>query len=288
MIKPLVLWALLLLPLCSSSNYYTFGYTGNAAYHGLTWTMTESILGITTEEGMDISGVIYNYNVVKNTEDDFTVTVQNKDTEGGYIYQETDDWSGLPGIRIQKVVPLPYTPIENIGDGSIATTGTGTVEDATVLYMYRWDGCRNPQNDENCPGYVPPMPVIPKIDIYDALEDDAVDDATEETDSELYEKEQDEDSEQKDKDEEDEDRLELAMAASENALTIANTATQGSLLKTMNSATNVNSYYTANISGGVYLDNTTLQGGKIVDNKKVFRSLSQDKLHNTMIEEQYQ
>ena len=27
--------------------------------------------------------------------------------------------------------------------------------------------------------------------------------------------------------------------------------------------------YTANISGGVYLDNTTLQGGKIVDNKKI-------------------
>jgi len=38
--------------------------------------MDQSILGITTEEGMDISGVLYNYNVVKNTEDDFTVTVQ--------------------------------------------------------------------------------------------------------------------------------------------------------------------------------------------------------------------
>jgi len=287
-IKPLVLWVLLLLPLCSFSNYYTFGYTGNAAYHGLSWTMTTPILGITTEEGMDISGVIYNYNVVKNTEDDFTVTVQNKDTEGGYIYQETDDWSGLPGMRIQKVVPLPYTPIENMGDGSIATTGTGSVEDATVLYMYRWDGCRNPQNDENCPGYVPPMPVIPKIEIYDALEDDAVDDATEETDNELYEKEQDEDTEDRDKDEEDEDRLELAMAASENALTIANTASQASVLQTMNAATNVNSYYVANISGGVYKDTTSLEGGKIVDNRKAFKSLSQDKLHNTMIREQYQ
>ncbi len=74
-IKPLVLWALLLLPLCSSSNYYTFGYTGNAAYHGLSWTMTESILGITTEECMDISGFLYNYNFVKNTYADFTVTV---------------------------------------------------------------------------------------------------------------------------------------------------------------------------------------------------------------------
>ena len=287
MIKPLVLWALLLLPLCSFSNYFTFGYTSNAAYHGLSWTMTTPILGVTTEEGMDISGVIYNYNVVKNTEDDFTVTVQNKDTEGGYIYQDTEDWSGLPGMKIQKVVPLPYTPIENIGDGSISTTGTGTIEDATVLYMYRWDNCRNPQNDENCPGYVPPMPVIPKIDIYDALEDDAVDDATEETDSDLYDEKEKEDTEDRDKEEEDEDRLELALAATENALTIANTATQASLLQSMNAATNVNSYYTADISGGVYSETTSLNGGKIVDNRKAFKSLTQDKLHNEMIREQY-
>ena len=250
--------------------------------------MTTPILGITTEEGMDISGVIYNYRVVKNVDDDFVVTVQNKDNANGYVFQDTEDWSGKHGMKIQKTIGLPYTPIENFGEGSIATTGTGTIEDASVLYMYRWDGCRNPQNNENCPGYVPPMPVIPKIDIYDALEDDSVEDAMEETDSDLYDKEQDEDSEQRDKDEEDEDRLELAMAATENALTIANTATQGSLLKAMNSATNVNSYYTANISGGVYQDNTSLEGGKIVDNKKAFRSLSQDKLHNTMIEEQYQ
>ncbi len=250
--------------------------------------MTTPILGITTEEGMDISGVIYNYRVVKNVDDDFVVTVQNKDNANGYVFQDTEDWSGKHGMKIQKAIGLPYTPIEDFGEGSIATTGTGTIEDASVLYMYRWDGCRNPQNDENCPGYVPPMPVIPVIDIYNALEDDSVEDAMEETDSDLYDKEQDEDSEQRDKDEEDEDRLELAMAATENALTIANTATQGSLLKAMNSATNVNSYYTSNISGGVYQDNTSLQGGKIVDNKKAFRSLSQDKLHNTMIEEQYQ
>jgi len=278
----------LLLPSYSFSNYYTFGYTGNAAADGLTWTMSTNVLGIPTDEGMDISGVLYNYNVVKNVEDDFVVTVQNKDKEDGYIFQDTEDWSGKHGMRIQKVIPLPYTPIENIGEGSIETTGTGTVEDATILYMYRWDECRNPQNNENCPGYVPIIPEIPNIDVYDALEDDAVDDATEETDKELYEKEKEEDTENRDKEEEDEDRLELAMAASENALTIANTATQASVLQTMNAATNVNSYYVANISGGVYKDTTSLEGGKIVDNKKVFRSLSQDKLHNTMIREQYQ
>ena len=248
--------------------------------------MTTPILGIPTEEGMDISGVIYNYKVVKDVGDNFTVTVQNKDVDGGYIFQDTEDWSGKHGMRIQKAVPLTYTPIEQFGDGSIQTTGTGSVEDATVLYMYRWDGCRNPQNDKNCPGYVEPMPVIPKIEIYDALEDENVIDATEETDSDLYEKKEEE-REERDEDEEDKDRLELAMAASENALTIANTATQASLLKTMNSATNVTSYYVANVPGGVYNESISLNGGKIVDNKKALRSLGQDKLMNEMIEEQY-
>ena len=224
----------------------------------------------------------------KEVEDDFTVTIQNEDVDGGYVFQETDDWSGKHGMRIQKLIPMSYTPIEQFGKGSIETTGTGSVEDASVLYIYRFDGCRNPQNNENCPGYVEPMPVIPKIEIYDALDDDAVDDATEETDKELYEKEKEEDTENRDKEEEDEDRLELAMAASENALTIANTATQASVLQTMNNATNVNSYYVAQVPGGVYRESISLQGGEVVDNKKAFKSLSQDKLHNTMIREQYQ
>ena len=170
MTKLLALWVLLLLPLYSFSNYFTFGYTNNAALNGLSWTMTTPILGIPTEEGMDISGVIYNYKVVKNVEDDFVVTVQNKNAEDGYVFQDTEDWSGKHGMRIQKAIPLSYTPIEEFGDGSIQTTGTGSVEDATVLYMYRWDECRNPQNNENCPGYVKPLPVIPKIEIYDALD----------------------------------------------------------------------------------------------------------------------
>ena len=55
----------------------------------------------------------------------------------------------------------------------------------------------------------------------------------------------------------------------------------------MNAATNVNSYYTADISGGVYSETSSLNGGKIVDNKKAFKSLTQDKLHNEMIREQY-
>jgi hypothetical protein len=249
--------------------------------------MTTPILGITTEAGMDISGVIYNYTAVKELEDDFTVTIQNEDTEGGYIFQETDDWSDGPGMRIQKVIALPYTPLERFGTGSIATTGTGSVEDASVLYMYRWDNCRDPQNDPNCPGYIAPLPVMPVIEIYDALDDDNVDKAIEETDSELYNKEKEE-SKDTEEEEEEKGRLEIALAASENALTIANTSSQASLLRTINRATNINAYYSAQISGKIYTESIALQDREIVDNKKVFRSLTQDKLHNEMIQEQYQ
>ena len=248
--------------------------------------MTTPILGISTEEGMDISGVIYNYTAVKELEDDFTVTIQNENVDGGYVYQETDDWSGKNGMKIQKVIPIAYTPIEQFGKGSIATTGTGSIEDASVLYMYRYDGCRNPQNNENCPGYVPPMPVIPVIEIYDALEDENVDKATEETDSDLYNKEEEE-SEDKEAEEEEKGRLEIAMAATENALTIANTASQATLLQIINNATNVSSYYVAQIQGGVYRESIALQGGEIVDNRQALRSLAQDNLMNDMIQEQY-
>ena len=285
MIKLLVLWALLLQPSLSFSNSYIYGYTGNAALYGHTWNMTTPILGVNVADGLDISGVIYNYLPVKEVADDFTVTVQNEKVGGGYIFQDTEDWSGGPGVRIQKLVPLPYTPIELFGQGSITTTGTGSVEDATVLYMYRWDACRNPQNDPSCPGYVAPLPVIPKIEIYDVLDDEIVDDATKETDKELIEEKDEEKN--NDEEEEDKDRLEIALAASGNALTIANTATQASVVRAMNTATNITSYYVTQIQGGAYGESVSLQGGTIVDNRKALRSLGQDNLMNAMIEEQY-
>ena len=247
--------------------------------------MTTPILGVTTADGMDISGVLYNYLPVKEVADDFVVTVQNEKVGGGYIFQDTEDWSGGPGIRIQKLVPLPYTPISSFGQGSITTTGTGSVEEAVVLYMYRWDACRDPQNDPSCPGYVAPLPVIPVIEVYDVLDDEIVDEATKETDKELIEEKDEEKN--NDEEEEEKERLEIALAASGNALTIANTVTQASVVRAMNTATNITSYYVAQIQGGAYGEAVSLQGGVIVDNRRALRSLGQDNLMNQMIEEQY-
>ena len=269
----------------SYSSDFTYGYTGNAALWGSSWDMSSSVLGVTVQDGLDVSGVIYQYTAVKELEDDFTVTVQNEDVDGGYVWQDTEDWSGKHGIRIRKVIPLPYIPIAKFGKGEIATTGTGTVEDANVIYMYRYDDCFNPQNDPSCAGYVQPIPVIPEVKIYNVLEDEIVKDATKETNNELYDKEEEEKS--KSEEEEDSLRLEIALASSTNALTIANGFTQGSVVRSMNIATNLNNYYVANISGGSYKDSAPLQGGTIVDNRNAFKSLGQDNLMNQMIEEQY-
>jgi hypothetical protein len=282
-IRHSALWVLLLLPLCSFS--YTFGYTSNVAIYGYTWQMNTPTLGVSAETGLDISGVIYNYTAVKEKEDDFTVTVGNKDLDGGYVWKDTENWSNKYGMKLRKFVPIPYTPVELFGKGSIATTGTGSVEDASVIYMYRWDNCRNAQNDPSCPNYIQPLPVIPKIDIYDVMDDDAVKDATEETDSDLYKEEKE--TEQNEEAEEERQLLEIALASTSNALTIANAVTQSAILQSMNIATNVSSYYSFVIPSTTYQDTVNLQGGNIVDNKKALRSLGQDKLMNEMIQEQY-
>ena len=283
MIKPYLLWVLLLLPLCSFS--YEFGYTSNAAIYGNTWKMNTGTLGISAEEGLDISGVLYNYTAVKNVVDDFTVTIESDKVGGGYVFQEEHNWDGKNGMKIQNVIPLPYTPIEQFGDGRIRGTGTGSIEDVTILYMYRWDLCRNAQNDESCPNYIPPLPVLPKIEIYDALDDEYVKDATEAKDDMGTDK--DEEERETEEEDEEKERLEIALASTGNALTIANASSQAAILKAMNLVANINSYYTAKIPSTTYRDTVVLQDKDIVDNRLVFRSLSQDQLHNEMIQEQY-
>ena len=48
------------------------------------------------QAGLTVGSVIYRYTAVKNIEDDMLVHVQNEDALGsGYIFRETDDWSGL-------------------------------------------------------------------------------------------------------------------------------------------------------------------------------------------------
>ena len=250
--------------------------------------MTPIYLGADGIGGMDISGVTYKYTPIKNKEDNYIVTLENDKVGGGYVFQDVQDWSQREGgIEIRRTIALPYTPIAVFGDGRLKQEGTGSIENADVRYIYRFDPCFDPQSDPNCPGYVKPKPPpIPDIPDYDALQDESVQLAQTETDKELLEEE--EEAKEDEDEAEDKENMESLLAATENALTIANEVSQAALLQVINQATNINTYYVATIPGKIYRESIVLKDKDIVDNRKALRSLGQDKLMNTMIEEQYQ
>ncbi len=280
-------WVVLLLLSCSSSVHaYTFGYTPNVAITGLEWTMTPTYLGADGIGGMDISGVTYKYTPIKNKEDDYIVTLENDKVGGGYVFQDKQDWSQREGgTEIRRTIALPYLPIAVFGDGRLKQEGTGSIEGADVRYIYRFDPCFDPQSDPNCQGYKkPPPPPLPEIPDYDALQDESVAIAQKETDRKLSKEDQ---AEKEEDEEEKKENLEFMLAATENALTIANDISQSQLLLSINKATNINTYYVAKIPDSYIKETVVLQGGTIVDNRRALRSLAQDNLMNAMIEEQY-
>ena len=259
-----------LLAAYSAASYSSdpiYGYSNNAAAGGNNWAMSESVLGMAPVSGLDISGVIYRYTAVKERADPFTVTVQNEHTGGGYIFRETDDWSGKPGQTISKAIPIDYSPIRYWGQGSIATTGVGSVEDPAVVYTYR---------------YIEPEPELPDLPTYtyNALEDPAVIAATEATER----PETDEDEAKKDVEDDEKKDMEKALAALQSGLEMA--VGQTGMLAQMNPVT-MTQYYAATIPGGAYQETVMLDGGQIKDNKRAFRSMANDRLHNQMVEEQY-
>jgi len=267
-----------------------FGTTPNAAAGGNTWIMNNVL---PTPPGLDINGVIYNYTIQKDVNDSAKVHVQNENVNGtGYIFRETDEWQAgsLGGTEIRKVVPvIPNLARELWGNGSIEVEGNATVEDPNVVYMYKVDPCYDPQFDPNCPGYKVQIPEIEIVDI-DSIyssNSETIEIATTETDYDIYE--EDELLEPEEEDEEREKmRLEAALSAVDNSEMFANAFAQAQILISMNMAIQMNSYYAANIQGGVYNDSLTLVDKKIEDNKQGLRNgFAQQLLHEQMIQEQY-
>ena len=275
--------SLVLLPSYSYSEPYTYGATGNATSNALSWVMDSILPSI---GGVDINGLLYRYTTVKDPDANMKVHVGNHNASGdGYTFRETDDWSGVPGNTIVKSFPLSNIPASTWGTGFVEVEGEGTVKDAVVIYNYRLDKCYDPQSDPTCAGYVKPMPVLPEVIIYDALEDDAVVD-TLEADEFQY----DEDGKLiLDEDEEEEEtRIEMGLTASANALTLFKRQNQSDIILAINKQTNINMYYNAKINGGTLNDAAGLKDGTIPDNKKALRNnLAQQVLHEKMVDMQY-
>jgi len=270
-----------------------FGTTPNAAADGNTWIMNNVL---PTPPGLDINGVIYNYTIEKNVNDSAKVHVQNENANGtGYIFRETDEWQvgSLGGTEIRKVVPvIPNLSRELWGNGSIEIEGNATVEDPTVVYMYKVDPCFDPQFDPNCPGYEPYIPPVVEIEIYDATQDEYVSLTSEE--QVLLEENEEvlEDEEEKEKEEAEKRkrkyRLEQALAIRDNSEMFANSFAQSQQLAALDVAIRMSQYFSTTIPGGIYNDTQVMVDKKIDDNNTGLRNnFAQQLLHEQMIQEQY-
>ena len=275
--------SLVLLPSYSYSEPYTYGATGNAASGALGWSMDSILPSIA---GVDINGLLYRYTTVKDPDADMKVHVGNHNASGdGYTFRETDDWSGVPGNTIVKSFPLSNIPASKWGTGFVEVEGEGTVKDAVVIYNYRLDKCYDPQSDPTCAGYVKPMPEIPEVVVYDALEDDAV---VEVLETEEFKYDEDGELILDEEEEEEETRIEMGLTASANALTLFKAQNQSDIILALNKQTNINMYYNAKINGGTLNDAAGLKDGTIPDNKKALRNnLAQQVLHEKMVDMQY-
>jgi hypothetical protein len=236
--------------------------------------------------GIDINGLIYRYSTIKETDADMKVTIGNLNAEGdGYTFKETDDWSGVPSNTITKSFPLSNIPLESWGDGSITVEGEGTVKDATVIYTFRVDECYDPQLNPSCAGYVKPIPKLPVVEVYNALEDDSVINAIED---ENFEYEETVEIPDEDEDDDKPTKLELGLMSAQNALTMFKEYEQGEMINIINLQTNIQTYYNSSINGGIYEDKYKLSDEQMPDNKKALRAnLAQQLKHEEMVNMQY-
>lgn len=274
----LALW-----PSYSSCDPYSYGTTGNAASTALSWSMSSVLPDI---PGIDINGLLYKYTTVKDPDADMKVHIGNKNVDkDGYIFRETDDWSGVPGNTIVKSFPLSNIPAPQWGSGSIEVEGEGSVEDAVVIYSFRVDECYDEQSNPACPGYVKPVPVVPVVEVYDVLEDD---DAMSAIEADEFQYDEDGELILSEEEEEEETRIEMGLTASANALTLFKAQGQDDIIMAINQQTNLTMYYNASINGGVYADAPGLADSEIADNKKALRNnLAQQLLHEKMVDMQY-
>ena len=273
---------------CSSYSYSdtVYGLTSNAASNGYNWVMTNIL---PQQAGLTVGNVVYRYTTIKNTSDDMVVHVQNENALGeGYIFRSSDDWSGLPGNTINKVVPVNNIDISYWGNGSIQVDGFGTVEDASVIYTYQYDPCFDPQTDPACPGYIAPVDYSLEALVYE--EDQRyIQDELDRKKTLLDDEEEQEEADRKailaKKRRETDERLEVLLGfVNTDALSQEQLIRHGQLTA-MNGLSS--SYYTA-IPGGTYQETIALIDSKLPDAKKGLRvNLATQILHQKMMDLQY-
>jgi hypothetical protein len=237
--------------------------------------------------GLAVNGVVYRYTTIKDTDSDMVVHVSNDNAiDGGYIFRETNNWSGIPQNSINRAVSIPYLGAEYWGDGRIEIEGDGQVVDPTVIYTYRYDDTCvvNPQSDPNCPGYKDiEIPEPPEYQADDVIQDN-------------IEREQvfrDQDQERRDFEKmKDKEKKRMRMQELEALLgTLILNDLQGPseiLHGQMISLNYLSPSYDAQLPDPGYEETLTIPDSELPDNNRVLRNFASDKLHQEMIDSQYQ
>lgn len=240
------------------------------------------------QAGLAVNGVIYRYTTVKNAEDDMVVSVQNENARGsGYIFREVDDWSGIPGNTINKVVPVNNVDISYWGRGSIDWTGTGNVTDAKVIYTYQYDPCFDPQSDPTCPGYINKFMDLSQAEAVDPLDDDVIQDELDRKAVNMEDDDQEERDNKKMKSEKKiEERLEKILGIVNTTLLAADAVARHQELISIAA---IPASYNTTIPGGTIDDAPKLADSNLPENKNGLRvGLAQQLKHKKMVDLQYE
>lgn len=244
---------------------------------------------------VDINGLTYRYTMEKDPAADAKVHIRNKDpVNGGYVFEETDDWSGFPGGNIRKFFRFDYIGSERWGDGSIEVEGQGQVKNPVVVYNYRLDIdetkmlCANgPLSDPSCPGFAQALAEFLKnlnteLDVDDPFYDEWVQ-AQLDSEADLKEEETSENKEEK----EEEEELEKQLGAENSIDAMVDAGAQADILAALAQVQTIEPYYNIVIQGGVYEETIVLKDTDLPDNSRALRNLASDSTHKSMVRSQY-
>ena len=266
------------------------GQSNNAASSGDTWDMRNVL---PPQAGLTVNGIYHKYTIEKNISDPAIVTIQNDDAiQGGYVFKNVDDWTGIPGNTKVGFDPIASIPATRFGDGSISVDGLGTITDSTILYTYTYDTCYNPIADSSCPGYEASLYqylldsglLDGTVDLTDPYYNEYVQNALDqETETEEAEFEETPEEEEQEEERSMEDMLSIAGAAED----LVDAAQQAVMLAQLSNVSMMNLYYDVTINGGVYKESLKFEDKEIQDNRKALRNLTQQKAHRDMVRSQY-
>lgn len=248
----------------------------------MNWLMSNVLPSVA---GLSVNAVIYKYAVEKEVSDPFIVDVQNKNARGdGLIFHSRDDWSGLPGNRINKVIGVGSIDASYWGDGEIKSQGVGRISEASVVYAYTRDSCAEPTVDPTCPNYkvelptLLPTPIIEEVPMPELVSKNTL--IIEDTESSK-------ESIKTHQNKKDERVIRSSKIITQNALINAEAVQKAAAFESLNNIPKFETY-SFTMNGGVYRDTVKLQDGKLPDGKRgLVNTWAQQELHTKMVEQQY-